>query len=64
MKLDLYHRLNHPNIIRYFNSWIEYDIYKFEDNDTDSSSDSLNLKSGNEINDLKLTKANSNGMNE
>ena len=48
-------RLNHPNIIRYFNSWIEYDIYNFDENDTDSSSDSFNLKTSNDINNLKLT---------
>jgi serine/threonine protein kinase len=32
-------RLNHQNIIRYYNSWIEYDIFQNNDYDSDENSD-------------------------
>jgi serine/threonine protein kinase len=48
-------RLNHQNIIRYYNSWIEYDIYKAEDKELFDSNDSIDNISESENNDLKLT---------
>jgi eukaryotic translation initiation factor 2-alpha kinase 1 len=48
-------KLNHPNVIRYYNSWIEYDYNDSKEEDSDLNSSNLDLNSSN----LDLNSSNS-----